>query len=42
MLKSTRVASEIVVALSEQKISQALYFKNSLLRIEQLKMLFLY
>jgi len=33
-------ASEIVVALSEQNISEALYFENSLFRIEQLTMLF--
>jgi len=30
-----QLASEIVVALSEQNISQALYFENSLFKIEQ-------
>jgi len=35
-----QLASEIVVILSEQNISQTLYFENSLFRIEQLTMLF--
>jgi len=35
-----QLASEIVVALSEQNISQASCFENSLIRIEQLMMLF--
>jgi len=39
-LKVQQLASENVVALSEQNISQALYFENSFFQIEQLKMLF--
>jgi len=35
-----QLASEIVVTLSEQNISQALYLENSLLRIDRLTMLF--
>jgi len=35
-----QLALEIVVALSEQNISQVLYFENSFFRIEQLMMLF--
>jgi len=35
-----QLASEIVVALSKQNISQASYFKYRLFRIEQLTMLF--
>jgi len=38
--KARQLASEIVVALSKQNISQALYFKNSCFRIKQLTMLF--
>jgi len=38
--RNDSVASEIVVALSRQNSSQALYFKNSRFRIEQLMMLF--
>jgi len=34
------LVSKIVAALSEQNISQASYFKNSLFRIKQLVMLF--
>jgi len=40
MKEAQQLASEIVVALSEQNISQALYFENSFVRIEQLTMLF--
>jgi len=39
-LKVRQLASEIVVALSERNISQALYFENRLFGIEQLTMLF--
>jgi len=35
-----QLASEIAVTLSEQTISQALYFEIGLFRIEQLAMLF--
>jgi len=35
-----QLASEIAAALSEQNISQASYFENSLFRIKQLTMLF--
>jgi len=35
-----QLASELVVALPEQNISQGLHFKNSLFLIEQLMMLF--
>jgi len=35
-----KLSSEIVVALSEQNISQVLYFKKCLFRIEQVTMLF--
>ena len=35
-----QLAWKIVVALSEQNIGQALYFKNSFFRIDQLTMLF--
>jgi len=38
--KAWQLASEIVVALSEQNISQTLHFENSIYRIEQLTMLF--
>jgi len=38
--KARQVASEIVATLSEQTISQASYFENSLFRIKQLTMLF--
>jgi len=38
--RSDSIASEIVVALSGQNSSQALYFENSVFRIEQLTMLF--
>jgi len=34
-----QLASKIVAALSEQNISQASYFENSLFRIKQLTML---
>jgi len=38
--KARQLALEIVAALSEQNISQASYFENSLFRIQQLTMLF--
>jgi len=38
--KMRQLASEFVAALSEQNISQASYFENSLFRIQQLTMLF--
>ena len=38
--KVLQLASEFVVELSGQSVSQTLYFKNSLFRIEQLMMLF--
>jgi len=38
--KARKLASKIVSALSEQNISQASYFENSLFRIKQLTMLF--
>jgi len=38
--KARQLASEIVAALSEQNISQASYFENSLFRIKQLTILF--
>jgi len=40
LLKGTTASLKIVAALSEQHISQALYFENSLFRIKQLTMLF--
>jgi len=39
-LKSATASHGNVVALSEQNVCQALYFRNSLFRIEQFTMLF--
>jgi len=39
-LKGATASVKIVAVLSEQNISQALYFKNSLFRIKQLTTLF--
>jgi len=38
--KARQLASKTVAALSEQNISQASYFENSLFRLKQLTMLF--
>jgi len=40
ILKSATASHGNVVALSEQNVCQALYFRNSLFRIEQFTMLF--